>query len=94
MEYNEYKKAKDEKLKELAELKEELSNIANVFFSSEDGRKFANQMLTAVHYFDCLPSTVSDEDLRYIQAQRDFVNIFLIGLIEKKTFIQILENRK
>lgn len=88
-----YKDNKDKFIEEQKKLAEEMRTYANKFFSSEDGQKYANQMLTAVKYFDCLPSNLSDNDLRYIQAQRDFVNVFLIGLIEKKTLLNILEKR-
>lgn len=88
--YLDSKKEFEEKQKVVAE---ELKVIANRFFSTEDGRKYANQLLTAVHYFDVLPSNLADNDLRYVQAQRDFVNVFLIGLIKKETLIDIIKDR-
>jgi hypothetical protein len=88
--YLDSKKEFEEKQKVVAE---ELKVIANRFFSTEDGRKYANQLLTAVHYFDVLPSNLTDNDLRYVQAQRDFVNVFLIGLIKKETLIDIIKDR-
>lgn len=88
--YIDSKKELEEKQKAVAE---ELKVIANRFFSTEEGRKYANQMLTAVRYFDVLPSNLSDNDLRYVQAQRDFVNVFLIGLIKKETLIDIMKDR-
>lgn len=88
--YIDSKKEFEEKQKVVAE---ELKVIANRFFSTEEGRKYANQMLTAVRYFDVLPSNLSDNDLRYVQAQRDFVNVFLIGLIKKETLIDIMKDR-
>lgn len=94
MDYQNYKNKKDELRKESEALAKELRVCANRLFSTDDGKKIANQMITAVKYFDCLPSQLSNEDLRYIQAQRDFVSVFLIGLIEKKTLLSILEERK
>ena len=88
-----YKDNKEKFLEEQKKLAEEMRACANRFFSSEDGQKYANQMLTAVKYFDCLPCDLSDSSLRYIQAQRDFVNVFLIGLIDKKILLDILEKR-
>lgn len=88
--YLDSKKEFEEKQKVVAE---ELKVIANRFFSTEDGRKYANQLLTAVHYFDVLPSNLTDNDLRYVQAQRDFVNVFLISLIKKETLIDIIKDR-
>lgn len=93
MDWKTYKDNKDKFVEEQKKLAEEMRTCANRFFSSEDGQKYANQMLTAVKYFDCLPSDLSDSSLRYIQAQRDFVNVFLIGLVDKKILLDILEKR-
>ena len=93
MDYQTYSNNKKTILDKQKTLAEELRVIANKFFSSEDGKKYANQMLTAVKYFDVLPSQMSDNDLRYLQAQRDFVNIFLTGLVDKKILLTILEDR-
>lgn len=93
MDYRDYQKQQEIKREELTTLREELKGFANQFYSTEGGKKIANQMLTAVKYFDCLPATMGDNDLRYLQAQRDFVNIFLIGLIDKEVFLDILKER-
>lgn len=76
MDYREYQKKVEEEKAKLLKLSQELKPIANSFFSSDGGKKLANQMLTAVKYFDCLPANISDNDLRYLQAQRDFVSVF------------------
>jgi hypothetical protein len=93
MDWKTYKDNKERTKQEQEALAKEMRVYANRLFSSEDGRKFANQMLTAVRYFDCLPPNMSDSDLRYIQAQRDFVNVFLIGLVDKKILLDILKER-
>ena len=93
MDYQTYSNNKKTILDKQKTLAEELRVIANKVFSSEDGKKYANQMLTAVKYFDVLPSQMSDNDLRYLQAQRDFVNIFLTSLVDKKILLTILEDR-
>lgn len=93
MDYKTYKANKEENIKALKDLYEELKPCANRVFSSPDGMKLANQMITAVKYFDCLPMGLKDEDLRYLQAQRDFVSVFLIGLVDKQTLLKILEER-
>lgn len=93
MDYKEYHKQVEAKKEEMKQLADELKGYADHFYSSEGGRKIANQMLTAVKYFDCLPASLSNEDLRYIQAQRDFVSVFLIGLISKSTLLDILKER-
>ncbi len=93
MDWKTYKDNKEKIKQEQENLAQEMRVYANRLFTSDDGRKFANQMLTAVKYFDCLPAGLSDSDLRYIQAQRDFVSVFLIGLVEKKTLLDILKER-
>jgi hypothetical protein len=93
MDWKTYKDNKDKFVERQKQMAEEIKVCANRLFSSEDGQKLANQMLTAVYYFDVLPANLSDNDLRYIQAQRDFVNMFLTGLVEKKYLLAILEKR-
>jgi hypothetical protein len=93
VQYFDYIKQQEELRKKSEELAKEMRVYADKLFSSVEGRKLANQMITAVKYFDCLPANLSDNDLRYIQAQRDFVSVFLIGLIEKQTLIEILNER-
>lgn len=93
MEYHKFKADKEEQKKALRDLFNEIKPCANRVFSSPDGMKLANQMLTATKYFDCLPMGLKDEDLRYLQAQRDFVSVFLIGLVDKSTLLKILEER-
>lgn len=93
VDYAKYVDSKQELEKKQQAVAEELKVVANRFFSTEEGRRYANQMLTAVRYFDVLPSNLSDNDLRYVQAQRDFVNVFLIGLIKKETLIDIIKDR-
>lgn len=93
MDYKEYQKRVAEEKVKMSKLGSELKGIANAFYSTEGGKRLANQMLTAVKYFDCLPSSISDNDLRYLQAQRDFVSIFLIGLIDKPVLLDILKER-
>lgn len=93
MDYKEYQKKVAEEKDKLNKLAVELRGVANSFYSTEGGKKLANQMLTAVKYFDAMPMSISGEDLRYLQAQRDFVNIFLIGLIDKPVLLDILKER-
>lgn len=91
--YYKYMKEQEELKKKQQALVQDMKVYANKLFSSVEGKKLANQMLTAVKYFDSLPTNMSDSDLRYIQAQRDFVSVFLIGLIEKQTLLDILKER-
>ncbi len=93
MTYEEYHKKVEIEKEKLIKLSSELKGVANSFFATEGGKKLANQMLTAVKYFDCLPASISDNDLRYLQAQRDFVSVFLIGLIDKPVLLDILKER-
>ena len=92
-EYFKYVKQQEELKKQQQALAKQMKAYANKLFSTEEGKKLANQMITAVKYFDCLPSNLSDNDLRYLQAQRDFVSVFLIGLIDKETLLNILKER-
>lgn len=92
MDYQNYLNNKKQAVEDLKKVAEELKTCANEFFNTKGGRKYANQMLTAVKYFDAL-SNLKEDDLRYLQAQRDFVNVFLIGLIDKETLINIIKDR-
>lgn len=93
IDYKEYQKKVAEDKERLQQVGLELREIANSFYSTVGGKKLANQMLTAVKYFDSLPINISNENLRYLQAQRDFVNIFLISLIDKSVLLDILKDR-
>ena len=91
MDYQTYLNNKKEEQQQAEKLGEEMKAYANRLFSSEEGRKYAKQMLKKVNYFDDMPPYLSADDLRYRQAQRDFVNIFLVGLITKENLIKIIE---
>lgn len=67
--------------------------IANRLFSSEDGRKYARQMLKACHYNAMSRVKLSDRELLYTIAQQDFVNAFLINLVDRDVLLDILDNK-
>jgi hypothetical protein len=67
--------------------------IANRLFSSEDGRKYARQMLKACHYNAIGRERLSDRELLYTIAQQDFVNAFLINLVDRDVLLDILDNK-
>ena len=72
---------------------DEARAIANRLFSSEDGRKFARQMLKACHYNAINRDKLSDRELLYVIAQQDFVNTFLINLVDRDVLLDILDNK-
>ena len=67
--------------------------IANRIFSSEDGRKYARQMLKACHYNAIGREKLNDRELLYTIAQQDFVNAFLVNLVDRDVLLDILDNK-
>lgn len=92
MNYSDYQKAKENEKEQAEALAKELKVCANRFFSSEDGKKYGRQLLKAVKYFEALPANVSDDYLRYMQAQRDLVNVFVVSLISNETLINLIKD--
>lgn len=70
---------------------DELRPVANRIFSTEDGRKYARQMIRACHLLEVEPRTLPSESLQRLQAQKDFVNLFITRLIDREVFIGILK---
>ena len=89
--YEEYyaeQKAQEEANKKLFD---ELRGVANRLFSTEDGKAYARQMLKACRMFEVEAKALPPEVLQRIQANKDFVNLFLTKLVDRKVFISILE---
>ena len=89
----------EEYYREQEELKEanqkvfdELKGVANRLFSTEDGKKYARQMLKACRMFEVEAKALPPEVLQRIQANKDFVNLFLTKLVDRKVFMSILED--
>lgn len=72
---------------------DEARAIANRLFSSEDGRKYARQMLKACHYNAINRDKLSDRELLYVIAQQDLVNAFIINLVDRDVLLDILDNK-
>jgi len=73
---------------------DEMKSVANRIFSSEDGKKYARQMLVACHYGAIDNGRFDDNALRYVVAQQDFVNRFLVNLVDRDVLLDILDYRK
>lgn len=88
-----YRRARAEaEQQELLQMKE-LKDCANRLFSSPDGKKYGKQMLIAARIFKPDTSDVSDNRLRYLSGQKDFVNIFLTNLVDQDVLLGILESK-
>lgn len=72
---------------------DEAKAVANRLFSSEDGKKYARQMLKACHYNAISRVKLNDRELLYTVAQQDFVNAFLINLVDRDVLLDILDNK-
>lgn len=85
--FSEQKKIEDTNKK----IFEELKPVANRLFSTEDGRVYARQMIRAARILDVEAKALTSDDLQRLQAIKDFVNLFLTKLVDRKVFISILE---
>ena len=91
---NEWEKLIEQRKKEelaAAEFFKEIKPVANRVFSTEDGKALARQMIRACRMFSTEGRSLSAEDLQRLQAQKDFVNIFITSLVDRKVFLQIIE---
>lgn len=70
---------------------DELKGVANRLFSTEDGKIYARQMIRACRMLESEGQPLSPEALQRLQAQKDFVNLFLTKLVDRKVFMGILE---
>lgn len=80
-----------EELKRALEFLNKLKPIANRLFSTEDGKKYARQMIKACHLLEVEPRALPAESLQRLQAQKDFVNLFITKLVDREVFISILK---
>lgn len=90
--YEEYYKEQKEIEEANKKQFDELKGVANRLFSTEDGKKYARQMLKACRMFEVEAKALPPEVLQRIQANKDFVNLFLTKLVDRKVFISILED--
>ena len=75
----------------LKKQQEELKAVANRLFSTEDGKVLARAMIRTCRMLDADSSTLSDNELRSLKANQDFVNTFITKLVDRKVFMSILE---
>lgn len=91
---NDWEKLIDQRKKEelaATEFFKEIKPVANRLFSTEDGKALARQMIRACRMFSAEGRSLSAEDLQRLQAQKDFVNLFITSLVDRKVFLQIIE---
>ena len=91
---NEWEKLVEQRKKEelaATEFFKEIKPVANRVFSTEDGKVLARQMIRACRMFSAEGRSLSAEDLQRLQAQKDFVNLFITSLVDRKVFLQIIE---
>lgn len=90
-EYWEYKQQQKQAEEANKKVFDELKGVANRLFSTEDGKKYARQMIRACRMLENEGQPLSPEVLQRLQAQKDFVNLFLTKLVDRKVFMGILE---
>lgn len=86
-----YLKSREQAEKQIQEQFDRLKPAANRIFSTEDGKILARQMIKACHLLETEPAALSPEALQRLQAQKDFVNLFVTKLVDRSVFIGIIE---
>lgn len=89
--FEKIKREREEQEKKLIEKMEELKPVANRLFSTEDGRIYARAMIKACRLLEVERGTLDDKQLQQLQANKDFVNLFLTRLINRDVFIDIIK---
>lgn len=87
----EFKEQQEQQQKALLEEYAKLKDVANRIFSTEDGKKYAVAMFKACRMLESETTQLSNEQLQRLQAQKDFVNLFVTKLINKNVFIDIIK---
>ena len=85
--YNSMIKEQEEKARKLYA---EIKPAANRLFSTEDGKIIARQMIRACRLFEAEVGSASIDDLQKLQAKKDFVNMFITNLVDRKVFLDII----
>lgn len=86
-----YREKQEQRKEELKEFNDRMRRVANRLFSTDDGKEYARQMIRACRLLEAEPRVLPAEELRNLQAQKDFVNMFVTRLVDRKVFIGILE---
>ena len=89
--YSDYAKQQKEAEEANKKVFDELKGVANRLFSTEDGKAYARQMIRACRMLEVEAQALTPEALQRLQAQKDFVNLFLTKLVDRKVFMGILE---
>lgn len=89
--YSDYAKQQKEAEEANKKVFDELKGVANRLFSTEDGKVYARQMIRACRMLEVEAQALTPEALQRLQAQKDFVNLFLTKLVDRKVFMSILE---
>lgn len=89
--YSDYAKQQKEAEEANKKVFDELKGVANRLFSTEDGKVYARQMIRACRMLEVEAQALTPEALQRLQAQKDFVNLFLTKLVDRKVFMGILE---
>lgn len=89
--YSDYVKQQKEAEEANKKVFDELKAVANRLFSTEDGKIYARQMIRACRMLEAEGQALAPEALQRLQAQKDFVNLFLTKLVDRKVFMSILE---
>lgn len=86
-----YLNDRERSVRQLQEQFDRLKPAANRVFSTEDGKILARQMIKACHLLETEQTALSPEALQRLQAQKDFVNLFITRLVDRSVFIGIIE---
>lgn len=86
-----YREKQEQRKEELKEFNDRMRRVANRLFSTEDGKELARQMIRACHLLEAEPRVLPSDELRNLQAQKDFVNMFVTRLVDREVFIGIIE---
>ena len=89
--YAAYKEARKKQTEDWQKFNEKMRTAANRVFSTEDGIELARGMIRYCRLLEVEQRILPDIELQRLQAQKDFVNMFITRLIDRKLFIKILE---
>lgn len=89
--FEKIRREREEQEKKLLEKLNELKPVANRLFATEDGQVLARAMIKSCRLLEVERGILEPKELNYLQAQKDFVNLFLTSLIDREVFINIIK---
>jgi len=89
--FEKIRREREEQEKKLLEKLNELKPVANRLFATEDGRIYARAMIKSCRLLEVERGILKPDELQALQAQKDFVNLFLTSLINRDVFIDIIK---